>query len=145
MNITTYTPQRSLKPWLAASEHSEMPRLRRRSILIADDHAESIEALALLLEWDGHEVHVALDGRDALAAARQYRPELIFLDIAMPELNGYEVCRRLRAMPEFADARIYAITAFTGEPHETRRSEAGFTGQLTKSIDPQALEQLVQP
>jgi len=91
----------------------------------------------------GHEVHAALNGKDAVQAARQYRPELIFLDIAMPELNGYEVCRRLRAMPEFVDARIYAMTAFTGEPHETRRSEAGFTGQLTKPIDPKALEALV--
>lgn len=100
--------------------------------------------MTILLEWSGHEVHVALNGNDAVLAARQYRPELIFLDIAMPELNGYEVCRRLRTLPEFADARIYAITAFTGEPHQTRRDEAGFTGQLTKPIDLGQLETLLQ-
>lgn len=121
-----------------------MPRLTRRSVLIADDQVDSVEALTILLEWSGHEVHVALNGRDAVLAARQYHPELIFLDIAMPQLNGYEVCRRLRAMPEFVDVRIYAITAFTGEPHQTRREAAGFTGQLTKPIDIDALETLLQ-
>jgi CheY-like chemotaxis protein len=121
-----------------------MPRLARRSVLIADDQVDSVEALTLLMEWSGHEVHVALNGKDAMRVARQYRPELIFLDIAMQELNGYEVCRRLRTMPEFVDTRIYAITAFTGEPHESRRDEAGFTGQLTKPVDLGALETLLQ-
>jgi CheY-like chemotaxis protein len=85
----------------------------------------------------------ASDGKQALALARKYQPELIFLDISMPEVSGYEVCQRLRAMPEFADARIYAITAFTGAAHDARRSDAGFTGQLTKPIDPEALEALL--
>ena len=125
-------------------DHPDMPRLTRRSVLIADDQVDSVEALTLLLEWSGHEVHVALNGRDAVLAARQYHPELIFLDIAMPQLNGYEVCRRLRAMPEFADVRIYAITAFTDERHQARREAAGFTGQLTKPIDIDALETLLQ-
>lgn len=125
-------------------DQRDMPRLTRRSVLIADDQVDSVEALTILLEWSGHEVHVALNGRDAVLAARQYHPELIFLDIAMPQLNGYEVCRRLRAMPEFVDVRIYAITAFTGEPHQTRREAAGFTGQLTKPIDIDALETLLQ-
>jgi CheY-like chemotaxis protein len=142
MDVTASIGDEGRQAWLVQARRDILPRLNRRSVLIADDQADSIEALAILLEWSGHEVHLARDGKDAMQAAREYRPELIFLDIAMPELNGYEVCRRLRAMPEFADARIYAITAFTGEPHDTRRNEAGFTGQLTKPIDPIALEQL---
>src|SRR5687767_2798772 len=134
MNVTAPVRDKSSKAWLPLAEESSRPRLNRRSVLIADDQADAIEALAIVLEWSGHDVHVAFDGKGALHAARQYRPELIFLDIAMPELNGYEVCRRLRNMPEFADARIYAISAFTGEVHDTRCSEAGFTGQLTKPI-----------
>ncbi len=56
-------------------------------------------------------------------------------------MNGYEVfVVASRSMPEFMDTRIYAVTAFTGEPHDTRRSEAGFTGQLTKPIDPEVLK-----
>lgn len=142
MNTTAPSSNKSPSPWLPQPDQDMLERLNRRSVLIADDQVDSVEALAILLEWAGHEVHVALDGRNALVAARQYRPELIFLDISMPQLNGYEVCRRLRTMPEFADARIYAITAFTGEPHATRCSEAGFTGQLTKPIDPAALQTL---
>jgi CheY-like chemotaxis protein len=142
MNLTTQPS--SPRPAPRQSDQRDTPRLTRRSVLIADDQIDSVEALTILLEWSGHEVHVALNGKDAVLAARQYHPELIFLDIAMPELNGYEVCRRLRTMQEFADARIYAITAFTGEPHQTRRNEAGFTGQLTKPIDIGALETLLQ-
>jgi CheY-like chemotaxis protein len=142
MNLATLPP--APRSWPRQIDQPDMPRLARRSVLIADDQIDSVEALTILLEWSGHEVHVALNGKDAVLAARQYRPELIFLDISMPELNGYEVCRRLRTMPEFADARIYAITAFTGEPHQTRRDEAGFTGQLTKPIDIGALETLLQ-
>ena len=143
MNIEISTPSNTPKSWLTQAEHTGEPRLNPRCVLIADDQVDSIEALALMLEWAGREVHVALNGKQALLLARQYRPELIFLDIAMPEMNGYEVCSRLRSMPEFMDTRIYAVTAFTGEPHDTRRSEAGFTGQLTKPIDPEVLEALV--
>lgn len=142
MNTIGQTSDDLPESWLPQPSQGMPDRLNRHVVLIADDQADSVEALALFLEWSGHEVHVALDGNHALRAARQYRPDLIFLDIAMPELNGYEVCRRLRCMPEFAHARIYAISAFSGEPHGQRCSDAGFTGQLTKPIDPTALGSL---
>ena len=135
----------SLAPesWLAQVADHHGLHLNRRSVLIADDQVDSVEALALMLEWSGREVLRAGDGSQALLLAKKYQPELIFLDIAMPEVSGYEVCQRLRAMPEFAEARIYAITAFTGAAHDARRRDAGFTGQLTKPIDPQVLEALL--
>src|SRR5687768_7174876 len=98
MDVTPSIGDEGRQAWLVRARRDTLPRLNRRSVLIADDQADSIEALAILLEWSGHEVHLARDGKDAMQAAREYRPELIFLDIAMPELNGYEVCRRLRAM-----------------------------------------------
>lgn len=142
METTAQLPHRDGANWITLSQQSSNPRLNRRSVLVADDQIDSVQALTIMLEWAGHEVHVALDGREALEVASQYRPELIFLDIAMPELNGYDVCRRMRNMPDFADARIYAMSAFIGEPHATRSAEAGFTGMLDKPIDPQAIEQL---
>lgn len=142
METTAELPHRDSANWIAHSRQPGSPTLNRRSVLIADDQIDSVQALAIVLEWSGHEVHVALNGQEAMEAAVQFRPELIFLDIAMPELNGYDVCRRLRNMPDFADARIYAMSAFTGEPHETRCSEAGFTGRLAKPIDPDAIEHL---
>jgi len=143
MNTSLPEQQRASESWLAAISDPHRLRLNRRSVLVADDQADSVEALALLLEWSGREVLRASDGKQALLLARKYQPELIFLDIAMPEVSGYEVCQRLRAMPEFADARIYAITAFTGEAHDARRIDAGFTGQLTKPIDVEVLEALL--
>lgn len=143
MNTSMPLQQRAAEPWLTHLGNHHGLRLNRRSVLIADDQVDSVEALALVVEWSGLEVLRACDGKQALLLAKKYQPELIFLDIAMPEVSGYEVCQRLRAMPEFADARIYAITAFTGAAHEARRRDAGFTGQLTKPIDPEALEALL--
>jgi len=142
MDTTAQLPHRNSANWIANSQKHRNPRLNRRSVLIADDQVDSVQALTIILEWSGHEVHAALDGREALKVAAQYYPALIFLDIAMPELNGYEVCRRLRDIPAFANARIYAMSAFTGELHETRCVEAGFTGRLDKPIDPEAIERL---
>lgn len=142
MEPTAQLPHRDSVNWITQLQQSRNHRLNRRSALIADDQVDSVQALTIILEWSGHEVHIALDGREALEVAVRYRPELIFLDIAMPELNGYDVCRRLRNIPDFADARIYAVSAFTGELHETRCAEAGFTGRLAKPIDPQAIERL---
>lgn len=143
MQTTPLIPHRA--GWMTQSADASNLRLNRRSVLIVDDQIDSVQALSILLEWAGHEVHLAMDGLSALQAASDYHPDLIFLDISMPGLNGYEVCRRLRDMPAFVDARIYALSALSGEPHTTRCSEAGFTGRLTKPVDPEAIEKLAGP
>lgn len=91
--------------------------LNRLCALLADDEADSREVLALLLRWCGYDVKLAVDGEEALERAKQHRPELIFLDIGMPRRDGYEVCRRLRQSPEFAHARIVAVSGYSGEMH----------------------------
>jgi CheY-like chemotaxis protein len=130
-------------PWSRWQTHagaSGETRLNRRCALVADDEPDSRDALALVLKWCGYEVLLAGDGNQALDVAAKYRPELIFLDIAMPCRDGYEVCRTLRQLPEFTDARIVAVSGFSGETHDTRCSEAGFTAQMSKPVDPGALE-----
>jgi CheY-like chemotaxis protein len=129
--------------WQLSARKGSRSGLNRRCTLVVDDEADSREALAILLSWAGHDVHVASDGAEALKAAQQYLPELIFLDIGMPSLDGYELCRRLRASPIFSHARIYALSGFSGVLHDMRCSAAGFTGQLTKPLDPARLQQLV--
>jgi CheY-like chemotaxis protein len=126
--------------WQVHARLGDETRLNKRCALVADDEADGREALAVLLKWAGFEVHLASDGEQALEAAARYRPELIFLDIAMPCRDGYEVCRLLRQRPEFTDARIVAVSGFSGETHDTRCSEAGFSAQMSKPIDPGALE-----
>lgn len=127
--------------WQSHTRSDDGLSLNQRSALVADDDADSREALALLLRWCGYDVHLASDGQQALDVAAEYRPELIFLDIGMPYKDGYEVCKRLRRRPEFEHARIVAVSGFSGETHNTRCSEAGFTAQMAKPLDPVALEE----
>jgi CheY-like chemotaxis protein len=129
--------------WQSSVRGGATTKLNRRCVLVIDDDPDSREALAMLLSWGGLEVHVASGGEDGLFAAAQYLPQLILLDIAMPDLNGYDVCRRLRLSPPFEHATIFALSAFSGELHDTRCSEAGFTGQLTKPFDPVAFEKVL--
>lgn len=117
-------------------------QLSRRLTLIVDDDCDSREALALILTSVGHEVRLAGDGMEALRLAAQFRPEMVFLDIVLPGMDGYEVCRRLRQSPVFADARIVAISALSGPKHEACCRAAGFTAQLLKPVDPAALIRL---
>jgi CheY-like chemotaxis protein len=111
-------------------------------VLVADDDKDSREALEILLTWAGYDVVTAGNGAEALERARSFLPLTIFLDIGMPDMNGYEVCRRLRTSMTFRDARIYALSGFAGPEHDTRCSEAGFTAQFTKPFDPTVLQRL---
>jgi CheY-like chemotaxis protein len=131
--------------WQNQAAFRDRGSLHRLCALAADDEADSREAIALLLRWCGYDVKLAADGEQALEIAQQYRPELIFLDIGMPGLDGYEVCRRLRRTPEFAHARIIAMSGYSGATHDRRCTEAGFTAQMPKPIDPSALERFAEP
>jgi CheY-like chemotaxis protein len=128
--------------WRQQANYSGDVRLRRGLALVVDDDRDTRETLAILLSWAGHDVRVAADGAEALQLAERLRPELLFIDIAMPRINGYEVCRRLRLTAAFEHARIFAVSGISGLEHETRCSEAGFTARLTKPVDPAALTRL---
>lgn len=123
---------------------SRTATVRHKTALVVDDEADSREALAILLRLEGLVVHVAADGDEALRMAHEYLPELILLDIGMPGRTGYEVCAELRQDPALANARIFALSGFSGETHSTRCSEAGFTGQFTKPMDPAVLQRLAR-
>lgn len=106
----------------------------RRRILVADDHVDAAETLALLLRTMGHEVQVVHDGRAALEAARMYRPQLVLLDLDMPGFDGYRVVERLRREQDFAGLPFIAVTG-SGAPDEVRRTrEAGFAAHLLKPV-----------
>lgn len=130
--------------WQTQAGIRDRGSLNRRCALVADDEADSREAVAVLLRWCGYDVKLAADGEEALEIAKDYRPELIFLDIAMPRCDGYEVCRRLRQSPELAHARIIAVSGRSGEAHDARCSEAGFTAQMSKPIEPSSLESFAE-
>jgi CheY-like chemotaxis protein len=111
----------------------------RRNILIADDNQDALESLALMLRMEGHEVHCASDGEEALQLAAQRKPEILVLDVGMPKLDGCEVARRVRAESWGRDAVLVALTGWGQEIDRRRSRDAGFDLHLVKPVDPATL------
>ncbi len=113
-----------------------------KRILVAEDDPASRELMHELLTAEGYQVEMAVDGRDALERLRiGAPPNLVLLDIQMPELNGYEVVRRLRTMPGLETLPVVAFTAFAMAGDRERALAAGFNGYITKPIRIAALRE----
>jgi signal transduction histidine kinase/ActR/RegA family two-component response regulator len=112
----------------------------RRRILVVDDNVDAAQSLAMLLRLRGHDVQTAFGGSEALLAAKNNEPDLVFLDIGMPVMDGYEVARRLRA--QFgSELMIIALTGWGTDQDRQRSREAGFDQHMTKPVDLAALEE----
>ncbi len=118
------------------------PRARRR-ILIADDNLDAAESLMELLQILGNDVRVANDGMEAVHAAGELKPDVILLDIGMPNLNGYEACRRIREQTWSEKTVLIALTGWGQDEDRRRSSEAGFDHHLVKPVDLTALQKLL--
>jgi PAS domain S-box-containing protein len=127
----------------AGPDEEAAPELPRRRVLVVDDSPDAADSLALLLRLDGQDVRVAYSGPAALAQAGQFHPEVVFLDIGMPGMDGYEVARRLRAGSGLGGAVLVAVTGWGQEEDRRRSSEAGFNHHLVKPVEPKALEALL--
>ena len=114
-----------------------------RRLLVVDDNHDAANSLAMLLRLQGHEVVVAHDGYAALKVASESRPEMAFLDIGMPGMDGYELARRLRQQPGMEDVRLAAMTGWGQEEDRRRSREAGFDHHLVKPADPIVLQELL--
>ncbi|HEY1375246.1 MAG TPA: ATP-binding protein, partial [Gemmataceae bacterium] len=114
-----------------------------RRVLVVDDNRDLAETLAMVLRLWGHDVAVAYDGQAALAAARERPPEVVFLDIGLPFLDGFEVAKRMRQQPETRRARIVAITGYGRDEDRRRSREVGIDVHLTKPVDPIDLQPLL--
>ena len=114
-----------------------------RRILVVEDNADVAETTTMLLTLSGHEVLCAKDGLQALQFAADFGPEVVLLDIGLPLMDGYEVARRLRQMPETRDALLIALTGYGQQGDRQRGKEAGFDGHLLKPVDPRALGEMI--
>jgi CheY-like chemotaxis protein len=112
-------------------------------VLIADDNRDAADSLAMLLRLDGHEVFVAHDGETALRLFEESQPQVALLDIGMPELDGYEVARRIRAKPAGKSVLLIAITGWGQEKDRRKSVEAGFDHHVTKPVEPEAVLKLI--
>jgi CheY-like chemotaxis protein len=120
---------------------AEMPPGRR--VLVVDDNRDLAESLAMILRFWGHDVTVAYNGREALEVARSCQPDVVFLDIGLPHLNGFEVARAMRADPDLRGARIVAVTGYGRDEDRERCRDVGFDLHLTKPVDPWRLQALL--
>lgn len=94
----------------------------------------------MLLSFEGHTTQVAYGGKEALACVEGFRPEVGLLDIGLPEMNGYELAQRLRALPVLTGMQLIALTGY-GQPDDRERAlAAGFDDHLVKPVDPRVLE-----
>jgi signal transduction histidine kinase/CheY-like chemotaxis protein len=114
-----------------------------RRILIVDDNQDAAESIAQYLQLEGHEVKTVGDGLQALACVPVFAPQIVVLDIGLPVLNGYEVCRRMRKMPATQDALLVALTGYGQKEDQVRASEAGFDRHFVKPTDPRVLVDLI--
>jgi signal transduction histidine kinase len=121
---------------------SEPPGPTRR-ILIVDDNADSAASLAMLLQLSNHETHTAHDGLEALKTAESLQPDVVLSDIGLPNLNGYEVCRRIRQQAWASNTLIVAVTGWAQTADQQKTKEAGFDAHVVKPADHAVLMRLL--
>jgi CheY-like chemotaxis protein/anti-sigma regulatory factor (Ser/Thr protein kinase) len=134
-------------PRLPAAPPAPAPSRRRTVLpqrtLVVEDNDDARDMLRTLLELDGHTVHVAANGIAGLAAALEHRPDVALIDIGLPEMDGYEVARKLRASESLKAIKLIALTGY-GQADDARRAyEAGFDLHLVKPVDPERLAEAV--
>ncbi|MBI1328100.1 MAG: response regulator [Alphaproteobacteria bacterium] len=128
----------------AAQESVKTPNAGGLRILVVDDNVPSAKTTAWMLEMIGHQTSMCHDGREALEYAEKFKPQVIFLDIGLPSMSGYEVCKALRQNPIFKEALIIAQTGWGQKRDRDLSEEAGFDHHLVKPINLQDVETLLQ-
>ncbi|WP_374673175.1 response regulator transcription factor [Ideonella sp.] len=112
-------------------------------ILIIDDHPDIRRLVRLTLEFEDHQIMEAVDGRIGLEAARQWKPDIVLLDVMMPGMDGLETCRRLKAEPALAHTRVVLLTARGSSADRSAGLAAGADEYVVKPFSPLTLLQLV--
>jgi CheY-like chemotaxis protein len=113
-------------------------------IVVADDSTDGADSLGFLLKAAGHEVFVAYDGHTAITLAEKHKPDVMLLDIGMPEVSGYDVARAIRREAWGRSIRLIALTGWGQAEHRRRSHEVGFDDHLVKPVELDVLESLLQ-
>lgn len=117
---------------------------RKRRILVVDDNHDSADMLASLLEFAGHEVRTANDGASAVAAAREFLPQLAFLDIGLPDMNGYALAEAIQDLPGLERAVLVALTGYGQQKDRENAMARGFDHHLTKPVSYETLVDTIE-
>jgi PAS domain S-box-containing protein len=121
------------------AERNGQQRTSGRRLLVVDDNQDAADSFAMLLRLQGHEVRVAHSGPAALEMTKDYAPDVAFLDIGMPGMDGYEVARRIRQQPGLEEVVLAALTGWGQQEDRRRTAEAGFDHHLVKPPEPEVV------
>jgi CheY-like chemotaxis protein len=113
------------------------------NVLVVDDNRDSTDSMAMFVSLMGHETRGVYGGQIAIELAQTFVPDLILLDLAMPDMDGFEVLERLRKSPTFNHTTIVAMTGYGGDEARHRSLKAGFDDHLTKPVNPALLQKLL--
>lgn len=125
------------------SDHDVLVPTTPRRILVVDDNQDAAELLGVWLEQRGHIVRVCFDPLEALRVVEVFRPEVGVLDVGMPQMDGYELARRLRRLPGLAKIRLVAVTGYGQASDQQRALDAGFDAHLVKPVPVDRLQELL--
>jgi len=114
-----------------------------KKVLVVEDNLDSVQTLVLVLQDMGHQVVYAISGEGALEVAKHMRPDFVLLDLGLPGIDGFEVCRRIKADPALNAARVVAVTAYEGSNYRESSAAAGFDMHLVKPVSPRIFEELL--
>ncbi|MBA3773229.1 MAG: PAS domain S-box protein [Ramlibacter sp.] len=129
-------------PAAAAIRAEKAPGMTGRRILVVDDNVDAAATVAELLSLTGNEVAMVHDGESAVARTREFRPDVVLLDIGLPDIDGYEVARRIRKLEGVRQPTLIALTGWAQQQDKDLAAEAGFDHHWTKPVDPQRLIEL---
>jgi PAS domain S-box-containing protein len=135
----------TIDPPVAAPCREPRLKIGSRRVMIVDDNHDAAASLAMLLSLEGHETRTAFAARDALADAPRFRPDVILLDIGLPEMDGYEVAKTLRTMLELKGTRIVALSGYGTCEDRQRAQAAGFDDHLVKPVEFESLLLALMP
>ncbi|MBI2771526.1 MAG: response regulator [Burkholderiales bacterium] len=113
-----------------------------RRILVVDDNVDAATVLAELLQIFGHETTVAHNGENAVALTSTFRPDVVLLDIGLPDISGYEAARRIRKLEGISQPQLIALTGWSQDSDKEAAAQAGFDKHWTKPVGPDQLQQL---
>ena len=114
-----------------------------KRVLVVEDNLDSARSLCMLIEDMGHTVNYAINGYVAVDVVNSFRPDIVLLDLGLPGIDGFEVCRRIKANPELSRSRVIVLTAHSGDEFRIRSQAAGCELHLIKPISPAVLEQIL--
>jgi CheY-like chemotaxis protein len=132
-----------ISPASESSSGGESSAGRGKRVLVVEDHRDSAEMLCEVLQAYGFVTRIAHDGPLALEAAQSFKPDIALVDISLPQMDGYEVARRIRQLPGLREIKLIALTGHSEATHRSQSAQAGFDRHLVKPVDPEELRRLI--